>query len=535
MVTLKTPSGFYITAELDGSVVATRTEAGPWEQWEVVPLGGEEYALKSAHGKFLSARDEPYDALLAIADEAYAWEAFGVVLHGNGIALESAWDRFIRAEGGGGSTVDCGGLAAGAWEELIPSDMAEFGFGGPKPGERVMQPLQGEVLPAGRSFKDATGPRIVHGCSDFGALPKFNEDRDKYLRQLDVTAKYQQYTRLAWRLNGWKYTDTGLTVDPIRDSWFEGALRGVLQAHQDRGLKVNLSSFDMNNWATGDMDHWFRRVAEIASDYGDTVWLSALTNEMQGTWEPGETPEHVQEGHRLMGIWREVYGRGCWAVSDPASRSEEGMNALAGNTALIHDQRWEIHDAIRHCFNTMYENYPGCPVVQDEPTGPNGSPPYSDFTRLVYQPIEDHDELFALYTMMVLTGQAATYFNDPALVSREPLDSTWGFKELPELWRSLEIPQDIGQGDLGAGHTGAGLMDVMNSHAGRADSMSRGGYHLGVISHAWDGEEWRVKALKTGRYSLWYATGMAWEGHLSHGQVIPTPPGFVPVVVRCIE
>lgn len=413
-------------------------------------------------------------------------------------------------------------------------------YGGANPWPAPPRPigpvrlLQGHVRPLGRSFQDDSGPRIVHGCSDFAALVKYWENRDKYLRELDITAEHQQYTRCGWRLNGWKWAESGLTIDPMRDSWFEDALCGVLEAHQQRGLKVNLSSFDMNNWSDSDMDYWFRLVAEICRDFGpDLVWLSGCTNEMEGTWQPGECPENIEHGQALMGAWASIYPYGCQAVSDPKDRNKQGMQALARNVALIHDQRWAIADAIRHAFNTMYENYPGVPVVQDEPTGPNGSPPHNDFTRLVYQPIEDPDELFALYTMHVLTGQASTYFNDPALVSREPLDSTWGFKELPQLWHDLAIPQDIGQGRPGAGHAG-GMMQVNGSHAGRADGQSIGNYHLGVISGEWDGSPWAVRANLDAQWSVWYADGKSWEGHLSPGEVIPVQKGFTPAVVRAL-
>jgi hypothetical protein len=477
----------------------------------------------------------PAGTIRATGLEPHAWEQWTVEAVGaEWVALRSCWGLYLRAEGGGGSTVDAGGQAPGPWEEIVPSDLGAFHLGGTKPGQGPMRPLEGEVRPHGRSFADASGPRLVHGCSDFGALIKYHEDRDRYLRQLDVTAQYQQYTRLAWRLNGWKWTDSGLTVDPIRDAWFESALCGVLQAHQDRGLKVNLSSFDMNGWSPQEAEEWFRRVAQIADDFGDVVWLSGCTNEMEGTWSPGETPEHIAAGHDLMDAWRSIYPRGCWAVSDPKDRNQAGMAALAGNVALIHDIRWEVPDCLRRTFNSRYENDPGCPIVQDEPTGPNGSPPYNDFTRLVYQPVEDPDELFAIYTMHLLSGQASTYFNDPALVSREPLDSTWGFKELPQLWRDLELPEDLGQGRLAHGGHADAMMNVIDSHAARADGTSHGGYHLGVISGAWDGQTWQVPANVRGTWSTWYAAGKAWEGHLEVGEVIPVQKGFTPVVVRCL-
>ena len=110
--------------------------------------------------------------------------------------------------------------------------------------------LVGAVCVLGRSFGDATGPRILHGVSDFGALKKYHEDRDRMLQQLDRLAQCgQQYVRILWRLNGGFWTDSGVTNDPIRDPWWEDALRGYLQACWDRGLRVNLTSGDFYNWS----------------------------------------------------------------------------------------------------------------------------------------------------------------------------------------------------------------------------------------------------------------------------------------------
>jgi hypothetical protein len=205
------------------------------------------------------------------------------------------------------------------------------------------------------------------------------------------------------------------------------------------------------------------------------------------------------------------------------------MKKLAVTLALIHQNGNSVDDLIRRTFNDMYENYPGVPIDSDEPRGPNG-PQGGDVTAAV----EDPNELFALYTTQILIGEIATYFNSPGCAERRPLDDTWGFKELPQLWRDLEVPEDISQGSLGAGHTGNGMMQVNDSHAARADGVTRGDYNLGVISGKHDGQTWAVRANRTGQWSTWYADGKAWEGHLSVGQVIHTPRGFTPAVVRCI-
>lgn len=410
---------------------------------------------------------------------------------------------------------------------------------GPVPPVGVVRKLSGQVHRIGRSFGDASGPRIVHGCSDFAILPKWRQNRDAVLRNLDVVAAHQQYLRFLWRLNGWMWSGEGsrwpnanLSVDPSRDGWYDEVLRDVLVACNDRGIKINLSSGDMNNWSRAQMEDGFRRTAQIAASVSpDLVWLGAVTNELRGTMQGGESDENIRLCEDLLGIWQQHYPWGMRAISDPGSQDKAGMKRLAGGAAsmaLIHDVRWEASDAIRRAFNTMYENYPDEPVAQDEPTGPNGSPPNGPFTRHVYQPIEDHDDLLAIYTMHAITGQASTYFNDPALVSREPLDSTWGFKEIPAAWRAMEIPEHIGQGTLKPGHHADAPLQVTNSGAERADSMVLADYAIGVIS---GGERWRVRAGRDGQATAYTAAGVVWEGGVSRGETLPIA-GPTPTIVR---
>lgn len=394
----------------------------------------------------------------------------------------------------------------------------------PIPGQ--VKQLVGLVRAVGKSFGDDMGPRIVHGCTDFGGVVKYHEDRDAALRSLDVTAAHQQYVRAAWRLNGWKWTTSGLTLDPIRDSWYDDALRGYLTACNDRGLRVMLTCADMNDWTSAQADDSIRRVAQIAASVSPTVvWLHEW-NELRSIWRPGDENDAQVEKLRAMSrIWQQHYPTSMRGLSDPGSQDRTGMQRLSqspANVALIHNVRWSAADALRRAFNAPYDNYPGLPIAEGEPTGPNGSPPDNEFTRHVYQPTENHDDLLAIYTMQVITGQASTYFNDPALVSRQPLDSTWGFKEIPALWRLMEIPEDIGQGTLTPGHKPDAPLQVVGSNASRADSMVRGPYNIGEISGVEDrSKPWRVKAGKDGQATAYTAEGVVWEGRVSSGEVLP--------------
>lgn len=401
----------------------------------------------------------------------------------------------------------------------------------PTPGQ--VRQLVGPVRAVGESFGDDTGPRIVHGCTDFGGVVKYHEDRDAALRSLDITAAHQQYVRAAWRLNGWKWTTSGLTLDPIRDGWYDEALFGFLAACRDRGLRVMLTCADMNNWTSAQADESIRRVAQIATSVSQTVvWLHEW-NELRSIWTPGDENDAQVEKLRAMSrIWQQHYPLSMRGLSDPFNQSPDGMRRLGqspANVHLIHNVRWSISDALRRAFNVRYEGPDQ--VVEGEPTGPNGSPPDSEFARHVYQQTEDRNHLFALYTMHVITGQASTYFNDPALVSRQPLDSTWGFKELPALWRQMEIPEDIGQGVLLHGLKPDAPLQVEGSNADRSDSCSRGNFHIGGIS---GGDRWRVRAGVDGVATAFTADGPVWEGRVSRGQVLPIA-GPTPTVVRIIS
>ena len=323
-------------------------------------------------------------------------------------------------------------------------------------------------------------------------------------------------------------------MDPIRDGWFDDVLRRYLEACRDRGIRVNLSSGDMYNWTDTQAEDSFRRVAAIAASVSpEVVWLSAVTNEMRGTMPGGESPENVSKMAHLLTVWTARYPWSLLAGSDPASQDKAGMRRLAPSpaaVALIHDVRQTPADALRRAFNTRYENDPGMPVVQDEPIGENGDQP-APWGQNVYQPMPDSDDLLALYTMHVLTGQGSTYFSDPSLVSREPLETTWGFTHLLPLWREMGIPEDIGQGTLAPGHHGDAPLQVVGSHAERADSAVIGAYSLGVIS---GGSGWQVRAGRDGMATAFMAAGVVWEGRVSRGQTLPIP-GPTPTIVRMLS
>lgn len=464
--------------------------------------------------------------------------------NGNGVASTDTYGNsgaMVQLQDDGNFVIYCDPSGPQAGVAIWAASTGAFRIGPvtpepvPVPTPGYVRLFEGYSRTYGRSFGDDSGPRIVHGCSWFPALVEAHWDWDRFYRQLVVIAQHQMYVRILWRLNGWKWTESGLTVDPLRDSWFDATLRRVLEACRDLGLRVNLASGDMNNCSWAQQQEMFTRVASIAASVDEqTVWLMGGVNEMRGTWAPGETDENVDRLRQLAQLTKTIYPWNHHAGSDPGDMAKAGMIRLAPspcNAALVHTRPGgTIADFLRRTFNNQYENQPGLPIVEDEPSGPNG-PPAGPDSQLVYQPIDRPADIFALYTMQVLAGSASTYFNDPALVSRQPLESTWGFRELPALWRQMGLPQDVGQGRLVHG----GLHDApvrIGTGAERCDSVICLGDRLAfaIIS---GGRDWRVPSGWDADVTVYSASGNQLQFRVSAGQTLLTSDGpHDPVVLR---
>ena len=531
-ITFLTPNqtNYLCVEQSTGLLVGDRTSVGPWEEFIVEPQGDNMFALRSTStDRYLSfmspeecrARNVPEYSVMGTAEYVDIWERVLVQKFRYGVTIFCPyWDKYLSAQDYGGKEVLGNGPQAADWEVFVPSDYSVFGLGGGSIAGEVRK-LEGQLRTYGRSFGDQSGPRIVHGCSDFGGIVKHHENRDKSLAELDSVAAHHQFIRVAWRLNGWYWTPSGLTLDPIRDAWWEDAVRSYLTDCNERGLRVNLSCMDMYNWNSGQANTNIAILAQIAASVSKDVVIYHEWNEMRGTCPGGEEDWQVNQLREMSRIWKEHYPWSMIGLSDPGGQDKAGMQNLSqepANLAIVHNVRWEAHDAIRRAFNIMYENYPGKPIVEGEPTGPNGSPPHNQYTRLVWCPTEDHNDLLAISTMNILVGVIWTYFNDPALVSREPLASTWGFSEIPRLWRELEIPENIGQGKLYPGHWTDAPLYVMGSNALRSDGVEIEGEFFGYIS---GGNGWRVKCGRSGDLALFNASGIIHEGRINKGDTIP--------------
>jgi len=128
IVTLKAMANSkYVCAENGGgsALIANRTSASTWEQFEKVDLGNGKFAFKAlANGKYVCADNYGNNALIANRTAASTWESFSVVsMGGNKVALKAAVNnKFVCAENGGNSSLIANRASAAGWEtfEMVP-------------------------------------------------------------------------------------------------------------------------------------------------------------------------------------------------------------------------------------------------------------------------------------------------------------------------------------------------------------------------------------------------------------------------------
>lgn len=561
-ITLKSDHGKFVTAEDGGGnqgaivadrpaglATANREAAAAWEQITILPLDDTYVAFQSCGGqhmppKFACAEGGGETGQLVFnRDEAGPWESFLPVRLGEKIAFQlQDTELYLTAEADGRLSVRKPGSPDGspaAWEcfEASSYTWLETPVVVPPPVATDMQ-LKGFLRLHGRSFGDDSGPRIVHGCTYFAGLCTARDHWDEFLRQLDRVAPYVQYIRIGWRINGgpWNQTVPEHTIDPVKQPDYEGILDRSLRAMWDRGIRACLTCCDMYNWSEADAERWFVKTAQIANGVGQyAMCINDGLNEMRGTHPLGESDEAIQQMEHLMQLARAAYPWAQVGISDPGSQDQAGMKRMSGGPATIaqiHDARWSADDAIRHAFNTANEQFFGIPIHQREPTGPNS--PGGWPSGLVYQPTNDPYNLLAIYVMHVITGQASTYFSDPALINDQPLDSTWGLKELPALYTAWGIPENIGQGRIYAGHHDGAPLNVRGSHASRADGMQTpdGKTYFGVVSGMWDGQPWAVPTTWDAKVTYLTPNGPVDGGTRYAGQVVVSGSNFRPQLVR---
>ena len=113
----------YVSAENAGAepLVANRTAIGPWEQFDLVDLGGGAVALLAqANGQYVCAENAGAEPLVANRTAIGLWETFQRVDNADGsISLRAeANDRYVTAPNGGAAPLIATGTTIGTPESF---------------------------------------------------------------------------------------------------------------------------------------------------------------------------------------------------------------------------------------------------------------------------------------------------------------------------------------------------------------------------------------------------------------------------------
>ena len=115
----KSWNGKYVCAEPDGTIIANRDHKSKWEMFKVEDLGNQNIALKSHHGKYVSACGESCGyAVNANRENREKSEVFKVEEQHDGVSLKTSHNRYVTAEPNG--TVKADRLIAQGWETFGP-------------------------------------------------------------------------------------------------------------------------------------------------------------------------------------------------------------------------------------------------------------------------------------------------------------------------------------------------------------------------------------------------------------------------------
>lgn len=255
-VSFRTHDGqHYLTVEPDGRVVADRTAAFAWEEFDIDRVEGGKLTLRSAHGKFCAA--ELDGTLICNRDVADIWERFEPVAGFGGLGLKSHHGTFIVAEGGGGGLVrvDREYRIPGPWETLAPSKPlsggANAGPGPPPPSG----PLDALTVEGNGRFFTVGGTRYdLREISSFALQSRMlRGEAESVVRPLLRAYRANRFTqtRVILTLDGGYWTDVNeaggaaraigysLRSAPDMPGFWE-SLHALVAMHAEEGLRTRL-------------------------------------------------------------------------------------------------------------------------------------------------------------------------------------------------------------------------------------------------------------------------------------------------------
>lgn len=344
---------------------------------------------------------------------------------------------------------------------------AALGLNQPVPGVPTNRPLVGPLRVVNKLFADDTGYRRVFFCSWFPALRILRDNPTEFYRQLDViaAANYQGF-RTFLSVGGWTPFWDGREVVPLNfrkwqwtgnflrtdayganvTAWHDyvALLRTLLRACRARKLRLHVTFGDLQITCPdgGTELQLHQLIADVCAEEGgtDVIALAEATNEFPINRFGGDSSQSIEQMGRVLRVWETaIPGILTAQGAIPVNEEPESLERAStyGDVCAVHVTRSPFETCLKHTLGLVYweGNYRAFPKPfwEGEPAGPGQDS---------HDPLNDPASLVALHAMIQLTGQAGVYFNGPAVRSMAPLESTWGFKELPVLLAN-RLPEDV--------------------------------------------------------------------------------------------
>jgi hypothetical protein len=483
VTTFKTSGGFYLTAESGGGreVVATRTEAGPWEQWTVHTYDDGRVSLQSHDGHYLTA--ELDGTVVVRATQSGEWERFTIEIRDVGVAFLSFHSRYLCAELGGGGAVICdrvpGPTVPGEWEFFASS--ADFWTNDPAATNPNI--LRGVLERHHRVIYDTSGPRIImgahfmegfsaycHGKSvqgvDVPTQLKVLAERYGVIRNLDVLGFWDSNRPGdADEWDAWKgrevtpipfVANSGRTI-PATPNYWEKKREYITLIHEC-GMKVFDDRGDMNSWTEDQKtDHMFQNGEFYKSlPFGREV--------LAGVFGINEAWQNGGDDRDLLVRMIDAFAAGAgWlpaivGLSAPGGNSDPDALAACdppmtswesempesfeywshddATVLTVHGNRGDHTHIVEHYFGYAYDEQmrdTGKVACNTEPVG--GGDGVSVGT------VDDPELLCTLTAAALLGGQNWIWMSGSGVFWDEPIQTMPGFVEVARL--PTFLPTDI--------------------------------------------------------------------------------------------
>ncbi len=348
----------------------------------------------------------------------------------------------------------------------------------PQPGTPTNRPLIGPLRVVDKLFRDDTGYRRVLGCSWFPALRILRDNPAEFERQINaIAAANYQFIRVFLAVGGWTPFWDGREVVPVRftkwkwtgnflrtteygaliEAWpdYDDLLRTLLRKCRALKLRLHITTGDMQIICPDpglELD-LHRRFARICAEEGgtDVIAFAEVTNEFPINRYGGDSTQSIEQMGRIIRVWEEaIPGVLTCQGAIPQNEEVESLDKACthGDVCAVHVTREPVSKAFKRGFGLVYfeGNYRGYKkaFLEGEHIGPGEDS---------YQRVDDPASLTGCYAMHGLTGQASVRFQGAAVRSNVPLESEWGFTELPALFAQW-LPEDIATWEHGSDQRG---------------------------------------------------------------------------------